>query len=308
MHSQPPVPKVFISYSHDSREHLDRILALSQRLRQGGIDCQIDQYQDSPPRGWPNWCTEQIEESQFVLVACTETYLLRFRGKEVPGRGFGGTWEGHIVIQELYNAQGRNSKFIPVVFSEDDLRHRPPPLQSATSYDLSLGYDTLYNRLIGRRRVIEAPLGEILPVLERKQTFLPPWNIPHARNPFFTGREKVLERLQTVLETRRAAALSGLGGVGKTQTAIEYAWLHRDAYQAVLWTKAEIREDLVSGFVAIAKLLNLPQAASTDQQAAAAAARQWFEQNCGWLLILDNADDIPWFATSFQAQQTAKSC
>jgi hypothetical protein len=42
-------PKVFISYSHDSDQHKDRVLALSDRLREDGIDCIIDQYETSPP-------------------------------------------------------------------------------------------------------------------------------------------------------------------------------------------------------------------------------------------------------------------
>ncbi len=53
---------VFISYSHDSDEHKDRVLALSDRLRADGIDCSIDQYETSPPEGWARWCDRQIEE------------------------------------------------------------------------------------------------------------------------------------------------------------------------------------------------------------------------------------------------------
>jgi hypothetical protein len=48
-------PKVFISYSHDSREHIDRVRELSDRLRAEGIDCILDQYEASPPEGWPRW-------------------------------------------------------------------------------------------------------------------------------------------------------------------------------------------------------------------------------------------------------------
>jgi tetratricopeptide (TPR) repeat protein len=60
----PNAPKVFISYSHDSLEHRDRVWALSNRLRRGGIDCQIDQYEESPEKGWPQWCDDQIEEAE----------------------------------------------------------------------------------------------------------------------------------------------------------------------------------------------------------------------------------------------------
>jgi hypothetical protein len=103
-------PKVFISYSHDSPDHKNAILTLSDRLRREGIDCAIDQYEQSPEEGWPRWCEKQVEQANFVLVACTETYLRRFRGGEAPGKGLGGTWEGHIITQELYNAQGKNTK------------------------------------------------------------------------------------------------------------------------------------------------------------------------------------------------------
>lgn len=48
-------PVVFISYSHDSKEHARRVLALSDRLRDDGVDCTVDQYEQSPPEGWQKW-------------------------------------------------------------------------------------------------------------------------------------------------------------------------------------------------------------------------------------------------------------
>ena len=98
-------PKAFISYSHDSKTHLI-VLTLSDRLRSEGVDCHIDQYEESPPQGWPSWCEKQVREADFVLVACTEIYLRRFQGEEETGKGLGVIWEGHIITQELYNAQG----------------------------------------------------------------------------------------------------------------------------------------------------------------------------------------------------------
>ncbi len=78
-------PEVFISYSHDSREHMERVLALSNRLRADGVDCHLDQYETSPPEGWPRWTVNQFEKADFVLVVCTEIYNRRF----MRSAGFG---------------------------------------------------------------------------------------------------------------------------------------------------------------------------------------------------------------------------
>ncbi|HLL70112.1 MAG TPA: FxSxx-COOH system tetratricopeptide repeat protein [Pyrinomonadaceae bacterium] len=122
------------------------------------------------------------------------------------------------------------------------------------------------------------------------------WNIPTGI-PFFTGREDVLKRIHEALTTSGTAALkqrqaiSGLGGIGKTQTAIEYAQRHQDQYKAVLWAVAESRESLLSDFVAIATVLNLPERNIQDQSQTVRAVKRWLETNTEWLLILDNADE-----------------
>lgn len=78
------MPKVFISYSHDSNEHCDFIRGISDRMRrEDGLDCQIDQYiNGSPPEGWKLWMENQIEQADFVLLVCTPNYLKRYRGEE----------------------------------------------------------------------------------------------------------------------------------------------------------------------------------------------------------------------------------
>ncbi len=123
------------------------------------------------------------------------------------------------------------------------------------------------------------------------------WNVPFERNRFFTGREEALRDLEAGLSKGAVAlgqAIAGLGGIGKTQTAVEFAYLHADKYEAVLWVPSETESELVSGFAALAseKILNLPEKDAAQQQLAVQAVQRWLTEHDKWLLILDNADDL----------------
>ncbi len=87
-------------------------------------------------------------------------------------------------------------------------------------------------------------------------------------------------------------AICGLGGVGKTQVALEYAYRHVQDYQAIFWTRADSRDTLVAGLLEIASILRLPERDERDQGVVRAAVKAWLSQNTGWLLILDNVDDL----------------
>jgi len=121
-------------------------------------------------------------------------------------------------------------------------------------------------------------------------------NIPIARNPYFTGREHLLALLHKRLSTARTAALTqalyGLGGIGKTQAAAEYAFRYGDNYTHVFWMRAATGETLVADCVTLAELLDLPEKDEQDQQRVVAAVKRWLATNEGWLLILDNVDDL----------------
>src|SRR5258708_23733294 len=138
-----------------------------------------------------------------------------------------------------------------------------------------------------------------------RETHAPPsspplrvWNVPHRRNPFFTGRETLLTLLHNRLTDTKTAtltqthAISGLGGIGKTETALEYAYRYRDDYQSVLWVNAAARETLLADFLTIATLLHLPEHKEQDQAIVVTAVKDWFARHAGWLLILDNADNL----------------
>lgn len=166
-------PTVFISYSHDSKEHQDRVLALSNKLRHEGIDCSLDQYEDSPPEGWPKWMDRQVKKSDYVLVICTETYYKRVMGDDEKGMGI--KWESTLIYQQLYNSGANNTKFIPIVFNDGIFENIPEPLQGSTFYNVDNldEHDKLYWRLRGVKTK-KPELGTLreLPVKERKTFFV----------------------------------------------------------------------------------------------------------------------------------------
>jgi tetratricopeptide (TPR) repeat protein len=121
------------------------------------------------------------------------------------------------------------------------------------------------------------------------------WNIPHHRNPNFTGQEEILAELRMALasgqQELRKLALTGLGGVGKTQIAVEYAFRYKGDYEAVWWVRSEEPAILAADYARMAAFLNLSEKALHDQRAVADAVRRWLESNSGWLLIFDDAPD-----------------
>src|SRR6266849_3875439 len=129
---------------------------------------------------------------------------------------------------------------------------------------------------------------EIRQLLEASLTALSPhWLVPLPRNPFFTGREEILEALYTQLHVEQVVALTqsyalrGLGGIGKTQIALEYAYRHALEYSAIFWIEAETVEYIVSSMLRIAELLQLPERQETDQQRIVAAVQSWLRTRKG---------------------------
>ena len=150
------IPRVFISYSHDSVEHKAFVLQLANRLRSDGLDCQLDQYiNGSPPEGWQRWMEEQIELADFVLLICTETYYRRYRGKETQG-GYGVNFEGLVISQSLYQTYYKNNKFIPVLPEYARFEDIPLPLRQYTVFRLMTDYEALY-RVVTKQPAVRVP-------------------------------------------------------------------------------------------------------------------------------------------------------
>jgi SEFIR domain len=238
-------PKVFISYSHETIAHQERVLGLADRLRADGIDAEIDLYNASPPEGWPLWCERQIRAADFVLMVCTETYFSRVSGEEKRGKGLGVVWEARIIRQLLYDAGAVSDKFVPVLFSDSSAEHIPTPIKGGSWYavDRDDGYEDLYRRLTGQPRSLRPKVGVIRPLPPRKPQWpkdtLPtpdhsdPYPHPDLRSKpspypglrafsikeseFFFGRERETDALIEQLRDPgcRFRALVGASGTGR---------------------------------------------------------------------------------------------
>ena len=129
-----------------------------------------------------------------------------------------------------------------------------------------------------------------------------PRNLPFATlGPLFKGRDRFLDTLHEALTAKASGnaaavvgkALHGLGGVGKTRLAVEYALRHEAEHSALLFVRAEAPAGLDASLAALAgpDVLDLPEKDAREDAVKIPAALGWLENHPGWLMILDNVDD-----------------
>jgi hypothetical protein len=120
--------------------------------------------------------------------------------------------------------------------------------------------------------------------------------MPHARNEGFVGRARLLEEIRRALrpdaDAARTVALTqvqavhGLGGIGKTQLAIEFVHAQKAEFDAIFWVLADTPARLASDFADLARELGLPEATQTaDVNEQARAVSRWLESPASGLAL-----------------------
>ncbi|MGZ6367019.1 MAG: FxSxx-COOH system tetratricopeptide repeat protein [Ktedonobacteraceae bacterium] len=136
---------------------------------------------------------------------------------------------------------------------------------------------------------------ELLQLHNQQKQFNKLWVIPHQPNPFFTGRQGILDDLRSAFIGEEARlprqVLIGQPGIGKTQVAVEYVCRYSKEYQAILWVTADTRDILISDYLRLAAILDLPEKDDPDKQRVIDGVKQWLNNHQDWLLVVDNADD-----------------
>ncbi|MCX6647089.1 MAG: FxSxx-COOH system tetratricopeptide repeat protein [bacterium] len=122
------------------------------------------------------------------------------------------------------------------------------------------------------------------------------WNVPH-RNFHFMGRDRDLEKIESALEKdtedgfSQPVAIYGLGGIGKTSLAVEFAYRNMDRYDVVWWLRSEEPAMLAMDYGALAIKLGIIREEEKDQRIMIEIARGWLERTeKKWLLVFDNAE------------------
>lgn len=232
--------KVFVSFSHDSQAHEERVLAFAHRLSGlGGLQIILDFWDPHPVEGWPRWMEKHVRESDFVLLVCTETYHRRVTLNEEPGKGYGATWEGNLISNAFYKERTLSSKFIPVLFSAEDAEFIPMAFYGKTNHriDQDWGIESLYRELTGQ------PL-HVPPTPKVEVTQMPPKSAPVVDNAasgsrsiqialhrlpdtsgHLFGRDNELALLDNAWENRKhIVCFVAQGGEGKT--ALTRRWVN----------------------------------------------------------------------------------
>lgn len=268
----------------------------------------------SADRAWADWFAWQLEESGYSVLSEARdsrsgpaSIAKLYEGSRRPIQAVAVTSHAYLAsesptleLDEIFSTGAQGPQLTPILVASIDTSE----LAGRGSIDL-VGLDEEAARIAlleGVRRLrAKAPLapqfppGSISgsPARPRFPLALPPiWNVPRPRNPDFRGREDLLDDLSSNLmlgeTTVLTQAIVGMGGIGKTELATEFAYRHKSDYDLVWWVRAEEPTTLATDYAALAVPLGLDLVGWPDQATVVGAVRDQLQARSRWLLVFDN--------------------
>lgn len=273
-------PDVFISYPGRDKQWA---VWLDFVLRDAGYATRLQEYDFAPGESFPRAIHEALVACRFVVCLLSPAYLESW--------WCGEEWQTALTKRKLFPVRIADCKpdglltihaYVDAVgLSEGEAQKR-----------ILDGLAKVEGRRVRPKHRPAFPSRDAAPTRPAFPGKLPPiWNIREARNPYFTGRDEMLRRLHEDLASCEHASLiqviSGLGGVGKTQLALEYAYRHVNEYEGVWWLRAETPATLAEDYAGLAPCLGITVVA--DQDAVLREVQTKLMRRNGILLIFDNA-------------------
>ena len=266
---------VFLSHNSKDKPVVRQIQGM---LEARGLKVWIDEKDLVPGRRWIPALEDAIQKTITFAVCIGENGI--------------GPWVRPEIEGALLEHVDRQLPVIPVLLPDAPAKvDLPLFLRAFTWVDLRPG-------------LTEAALNRLEQGIREKEKSTPvaaPSTRPHLHNlPYpalgnlLKGRDEELRSLQTGHATAitQTQAIYGLGGIGKTRLAVEYAWRSGDRYETALFVVADSPEALRSGLARLAgpDLLDLPEYEAGAEAKMIAAVQRWLRDHDRWLLILDNVD------------------
>ncbi|HPO16857.1 MAG TPA: toll/interleukin-1 receptor domain-containing protein, partial [Candidatus Hydrogenedentes bacterium] len=285
---------VFISYSHKDKQYLDALKTMLAPIQRNHNVSIWEDTQISPGALWRDEINDALNSAKVAVFLVSDNFLASnfIVEHELHPLLQAATNDGVVILWVLIR------ECMWETIKELEERQAVHPLTTPLERLSEPEQRTIFKEL--GRKVLENL--NATPSLHKDGTLkttghLPLHNLPlDSLGDLFKGREDALATLHASLTQNKTTAvvqkqaIHGLGGIGKTRLAVEYAYRYAREYTALLFVRADAPAAVHASLAALADLLHLPERDAREEPVKTAAVLHWLETNTGWLLILDNVD------------------